>query len=567
MAQYIVAHEQPLAKVLSEDYAFRIPEYQRPYAWTTEQAGDLIDDLTSFMEANPGRIEDMPTYFLGSIVLIKGDTPDSDVVDGQQRLTTLTLLLSAIRATASGQQVVDLTSFIYEKGNTIKGTTDRFRLNIRERDSEFFRKYVQKEGGFIELIASKADLKDSQLRLRENAILFSKRLDEMPPETRLALASFIVTRSFLVVVATPDQNSAYRIFSVLNSRGLDLSPTDILKAQIVGAIPEGRRDEYTKKWEDIEEELGRDDFGNLFGHIRSIYRKTKAKETLLKEFEAYVPELKQPLKFVDNLLMPAAEAYSEIVASAYTSTSNAELVNEHLRWLNRLEFTDWMPPAIAFSMRFRNDPQRMVDFFRDLERLSFFMLVTKVGINDRIDRFGRVTRSIEETGSGGAALDLSTYEQQEFFEALDGAVYESLSAKARSLLLLRLDSLLSGGGATYDYPVVTVEHVLPQTPSGGSQWLEWFPEQAQRRALTHRLGNLALLTRKKNSSASNYELERKQTAYFTKGGISPFVLTTEVIGRKTWSPEIILERQKRHLEKLESHWALKDRKSLEVILG
>lgn len=69
---------------------------------------------------------------------------------------------------------------------------------------------------------------------------------------------------------------------MLNSRGLDLSATDILKAKIIGAIAEAKRDGYTKKWEDTEEELGRDDFNTLFGHIRTIYRKAKAKETLLR---------------------------------------------------------------------------------------------------------------------------------------------------------------------------------------------------------------------------------------------------------------------------------------------
>ena len=100
MPTAIAAHEQPVSRIFSDDYVFRIPGYQRPYAWTTEQAQDLFDDLVAFMEAHSGRaIDEMPPYFLGSIVLIKQETaPDADVIDGQQRLTTLTLLLSAIRA-------------------------------------------------------------------------------------------------------------------------------------------------------------------------------------------------------------------------------------------------------------------------------------------------------------------------------------------------------------------------------------------------------------------------------------------------------------------------------------
>ena len=120
MPTSLVAHEQPVSKIFSNDYVFRIPGYQRPYAWTTEQAGDLFDDLTGFMKANEGPIDEMPPYFLGNIVLIKHENmPDADIVDGQQRLTTLTLLLSAIRNNISSHDAQDITLLLYERGRLI----------------------------------------------------------------------------------------------------------------------------------------------------------------------------------------------------------------------------------------------------------------------------------------------------------------------------------------------------------------------------------------------------------------------------------------------------------------
>ena len=84
MAKTLVAHEESISRIFSDDYVFRIPGYQRPYAWTREQARELIDDLLDFMAANEGDVADMPPYFLGSIVLIKQESqPDADVVDGQ----------------------------------------------------------------------------------------------------------------------------------------------------------------------------------------------------------------------------------------------------------------------------------------------------------------------------------------------------------------------------------------------------------------------------------------------------------------------------------------------------
>jgi uncharacterized protein with ParB-like and HNH nuclease domain len=171
-------------------------------------------------------------------VLIKGEAnPSADVVDGQQRLTTLTILLAAIRASVSAKQAEEVTPLLYERGSAIRGTKDRFRLTLRERDREFFQRYVQREDGFADLLQLKDRLSDSQDNIRANAQLFAERLDELAEAERLRLAQFIVTRCYLVVVATPDLDSAYRIFSVLNSRGLDLSATDILKRRSLAEFP------------------------------------------------------------------------------------------------------------------------------------------------------------------------------------------------------------------------------------------------------------------------------------------------------------------------------------------
>jgi hypothetical protein len=561
----LTAHEQPVSRIFSNDYVFRIPPYQRPYAWGTEQVRELLDDLLSFMHnAPPAAGEDMPPYFLGSIVLIKAEaTPNAEVVDGQQRLTTLTIILSAIRANVSGNNASDITQLIYEKGSVILGTQDRFRLSLRDRDSSFFQRYVQRENGLSDLLRLLDVPSDSQRNIRENARYINERLSAMSEKERLDLAQFVVTRCYLVVVATPDLYSAYRIFSVLNTRGLDLAATDILKAEIIGGISEQEREAITKTWEDVEEDLGREPFGELFSHIRMVYRKAKPQGTLLEEFKQHVLRGLSPRDFVDDVLLPMATVYEELTDSSYASPERADQINESLRWLNRLEFNDWIPPSLAFTVRNRNDPKLLERYFRDLDRLSYALLIMRSGINERIERYSRITRAAETDDDlfcDASPLQLTPVEQYQTFAVLDGPIYESLHARARTLVLLRLDSLLSGGGARYDYPTVTVEHVLPQTPPTGSQWLSWFPEPEQRTELVHRVGNLVLLTRKKNSAASNYEFARKKGAYFTTGGVSPFAITTQVIGHSEWTPDIVLEMQSERLEKLEVYWRLQDRK-------
>jgi hypothetical protein len=180
----------------------------------------------------------------------------------------------------------------------------------------------------------------------------------------------------------PDLDSAYRIFSVLNSRGLELSPTDILKSEIIGGIAQSQRERYTQKWEDTEDDLGRSSFETLFGHIRMIYRKAKPQGTLLKEFRDHVSKEMNPIQLIDNVLLPMSDVYEELSDAAYTSTERAEVVNESLHWLNRLEFNDWLPPALTFAVRWRSKPQAMEAFCRDMERLAYSMLITKISIND-----------------------------------------------------------------------------------------------------------------------------------------------------------------------------------------
>lgn len=566
MTHTLTAKEQSLAKIFSDDYVFTIPGYQRPYAWGKEQAQELLDDLLGALAVAPQQLSEAAPYFLGSIVLIKTEAvPEATVVDGQQRLTTLTLLLSAIRAAVGDTALQsDITSCIYEKGSLVKGTQARYRLSLRERDRDFFREYVQHEDGFTKLTGLASELPDAQARIRANAQVFMTGLDRLTQSELVRLVQFVITRCYLVTVATPDLDSAYRIFGVLNSRGLDLSATDILKAEIIGGIAPALRDSYTKKWEDQEEDLGRDEFVELFSHIRMVFRKAKPQGTLLKEFKEHVTPAARPQAFVDEVLLPMAQAFSEISDADFASQKHAEQVNEHLRWLNRLDFKDWVPPALAFFVRYRNQPESMLTFFRDLERLAYSMLARKCGVNERIERFSSLTLAVEKAQDLNAPqspLQLTPLEQYEAYAALNGPLYETHSPRAVATLMLRLDNLMSDRSATYQHDVVSVEHILPQQPAPNSQWLNWVPDPLKHQHWVHRLGNLTLLSRKKNSSASNYEFEKKKTAYFTKGGVSAFVLTTDVLKHSEWTEAVIQQRQAEMLKILEAHWCLQGRKS------
>jgi len=566
MPDTLTAKEQSLAQIFSDEYVFTIPSYQRPYSWGEDQAQELLDDLSSAVAAAPSDLNDAQPYFLGSIVLIKAKgSPEATVVDGQQRLTTLTLLLSALRESISNADMqTDVTSCIYEKGNLARGTKARYRLSLRDRDRDFFKDNVQHENSLKTLAASLNKLPDAQSRLRVNGSFFLNELSVRSQDALHRLVQFIMIRCYLVSVSTPDLDSAYRIFGVLNSRGLDLSATDILKAEVIGAIDDEMRDGYTAKWEDQEESLGRDEFSDLFSHIRMVYRKAKSQGTLLKEFREHVAPIIEPQKFMDEILLPMADAFGDIREANYESHKLAEQINECLRWLNRLEFKDWVPPALAFFVRHQKHPEAMLQFFKDLERLGYSMLARKTGVNNRIDRFSTLTEAIEnelDLYSLGSPLQLTSTEQFETYAALNGPLYETHSARALAVLLMRVDRLLSDASAEYQHEVVSVEHVMPQQPAPNSKWLKWVPDLEMHQSWVHRLGNLTLLSRKKNSAASNYEFEKKKAAYFTKGGVTSFALTTQVLSFNEWTEDVLQSRQSQLLAALDKHWRLKDRLS------
>lgn len=568
MAKTLEAHDKLIREIFEGSYQFEIPDYQRPYAWTTEQATELFDDLYSAMQdarANGATSQ----YFLGSIVLIKNDRdPKAMVVDGQQRLTTLTILFAALRAAWEAANyppgVKSVTPFLYEEGDEMLGKATGYRFTAREEDATFFRQYIQEPGGIAQLVASTDKLKDSRLRYRENATLLLEKAKALSPDDLNALWKFLANDCSLVVISTPDLEAAYRIFSVLNNRGLDLAPIDIIKAEVLGSIRriggEDKARAYSKKWSAIESQLGRDAFGELFGHIRTIYAKQKQRATLVKEFQEYVTEYKTPADLIDNVIQPYAEVWDFVRDADFEATEHAETINDYLSWLNRVDFKDWVPPALVYFKRFRQQPKLLAEFFQSLERLTYFLLVTKVGINERIETYAALTKEIEpETFKGDLAalttLTLTDAQKRKFVAALDGDVYDDLP-KARMALVLRLESLVRAPGVQLQ-DAVSLEHVLPQTPPDGSDWIKWFPDEDERNGWTHRLANLVPLDRKKNSSASNYDFAKKKDAYFRgKGTASPFVLTQEVRSEKEWTPTLLAVRQKRLVGVLKDHWNL-----------
>lgn len=560
MTKKISGAEYPLAKMFSSDFDYSIPSYQRPYAWTDVQAGELFSDLADFFAK-----EKDDTYFLGSIVLIKEEgKPPAEVIDGQQRLTTLTILLAALTTQFTGDLLADFENYIREPGRASQGLKPKPRLALRERDRQFFSDYIQglRLAELVALDPAQLD-NESQRNVRRNAEVMLQRLKTTFGEDTDRLCefgAFLVQRCFLVAVSTPSQQSAFRVFSVLNSRGLDLLPTDIIKSDVIGSIKQARQEAFTETWEDLEVETGRDGFAEVFGHIRMIYAKEKARRSLLEEFrERVITKVGSAEDLVSKVVEPYTQAYLIAKHCQYVSTSNAAEINALLKWLNRIDNSDWLPSAMKFLADYENDAAYVHWFLRKLERLAACMHICGYDVNARIERYATLLRALEKPHSMAspvAAAELTAYEQSMLRRVLQSDIY-LMTARRRNYLILRLDSFLVDGAATYDPTVLTIEHVLPQTVDDGSVWATHWPDARDRNLWLHRLANLVPLTQRRNSAAQNYDFERKKKAYFGgKQGVSSYALTTQVLNTATWTPAVVEQRQADLLEMLSIKWEL-----------
>ena len=470
------------------------------------------------------------------------------------------MILCVLRDLADPGRQQKIDTFIRQEGNELKGTSDQYRLSLRERDRRFFEGQVQVKGSSQSMLnKEQGSLSDTQKRIASNVKRIHNTLSPLREEERWSLATFIVQQCYLVVVTASDRDSAYRIFSVMNDRGLDLSPTDILKAETIGGLQEADEILYGSRWESVEERLGRDDFRDLFAHIRMIQLKTKMRRTLQADFSQHVLRYTAGPDFIAETLEPYADIYEILRLGSY-DTQDAEDVRKYLALLGRLDNFDWIPPAMLFFRQHLGKSRLLLRFSRDLERLAYGLFIRRANVNQRIKRYAQVITAIErgeDLFMARSPLQLSDEEKEDVVNRLGGEVYTWV-AIARRVFLLRLDTLVAepGPGVVYDHKRITVEHVLPQSPKPESQWMTAFPDEEERQYWTHRLANLVILSRRKNSRASNWEFDRKKEEYFQHGGVSPFALTTQVISESDWTPRVLERRQSSLVRSMTEEWRL-----------
>ena len=238
-----------------------IPDYQRPYAWDEDSCQTLWDDIFSFAipDNDATKFDTNDEYFLGSIVTFENDRKQKEVIDGQQRLTTFMLLLRAFYDRFTKMQDQGSKDFSERIASCIwktdeMGKPDKDHLKI---DSVVATDKDKEE--FLSILRTGIVTDNQTSRYANNFRFFLKKVDEFInsfPTFAKNLPARILNNCILMPIEAESQDTALRIFSTLNDRGLPLSDSDIFKAQFYQYYKqksEDDRDEFIKDWKKLEE--------------------------------------------------------------------------------------------------------------------------------------------------------------------------------------------------------------------------------------------------------------------------------------------------------------------------
>ena len=270
-----------LGQLFADPILVEAPAYQRFFAWTAQEAERLLEGLLAELEAGEEQAGGAD-YFLGTMLFIERDASAArlpgwplqgparafDVVDGLQRLTTLTILFCVLRDLDADAHVSPDDGLLTAIGAG-QGRSARPRLSLQERDEDFLHAHARAAGA-TRVAPDPDTLSASEARILEVRDHFLESLAELDAQQRRRLTRFLLERCTVVLIATTGIDRAYRMFTVLNDAGKPLARKDILKAEMLGGLPQGAVPAATVAWNGMETRLG-DSFEGLFSHLRVMH--------------------------------------------------------------------------------------------------------------------------------------------------------------------------------------------------------------------------------------------------------------------------------------------------------
>nr|WP_245157353.1 DUF262 domain-containing protein [Clostridium perfringens] len=561
----VKAKEYYIKDLLSNKFLFEIPDYQRAYSWTKENLKQLVEDIWESVELNKARgnkeFDQYELYFLGSIVLCSKEYKDDgcgiyDVIDGQQRLTSIIMLIAAIRDLIDNEEYKKvLSDLIYQKPNVLMGIKESIRVKARGKEEEFFKKYILTNGGtelvkdldMEELSEAKQNMVNAIEVFRdsffnENGELLEEKLNEF--------IVYLLQKVVLVVITTESFTSAFRLFNVINARGLPLTDSDLLKSENLRVMNPEIRKEYTDIWESHEQDLGKEKLDQIIGFMRTMKLKNKVEESVYEEFSKKIfrnePEY-LGVNFVNHLTAVKA-LYDKYIIDGNLEGVSEEEKSYYKNLINImrefLPYDDWMASVIRFAEKF-NDDKLVLEFVKVLEKRLVIDWVNGNSFADRLNRVYGILEAIEEKDSLEEIKEAPVflYDLERTTAYFENALNDiDFYSKGRMMIpkyiFVRLD-MEKRANEVLDYSdKIMIEHVLPRNAKE-AYWKDNFSAD-QRRNWANKFGNLVIITGAKNTRANNKPFAEKVEQYLSKK--SDFAITKEVLELSDWNMDSLKDR-------------------------
>ncbi|MDK0906249.1 DUF262 domain-containing HNH endonuclease family protein [Clostridium perfringens] len=561
----VKAKEYYIKDLLSNKFLFEIPDYQRAYSWTKENLKQLVEDIWESVELNKARgnkeFDQYEPYFLGSIVLCSKEYKDDgcgiyDVIDGQQRLTSIIMLIATIRDLIDNEEYKKvLSDLIYQKPNVLMGIKESIRVKARGKEEEFFKKYILTNGGtelvkdldMEELSEAKQNMVNAIEVFRdsffnENGELLEEKLNEF--------IVYLLQKVVLVVITTESFTSAFRLFNVINARGLPLTDSDLLKSENLRVMNPEIRKEYTDIWESHEQDLGKEKLDQIIGFMRTMKLKNKVEESVYEEFSKKIfrnePEY-LGVNFVNHLTAVKA-LYDKYIIDGNLEGVSEEEKSYYKNLINImrefLPYDDWMAAVIRFAEKF-NDDKLVLEFVKVLEKRLVIDWVNGNSFADRLNRVYGILEAIEEKDSLEEIKEAPVflYDLERTTAYFENALNDiDFYSKGRMMIpkyiFVRLD-MEKRANEVLDYSdKIMIEHVLPRNAKE-AYWKDNFSAD-QRRNWANKFGNLVIITGAKNTRANNKPFGEKVEQYLSKK--SDFAITKEVLELSDWNMDSLKDR-------------------------
>ena len=551
-------------ELIGNGKAYRVPAYQRDYAWTQQEWEDLWADVVELRGEPDGR------HYMGAVVVQAHGDREFFVIDGQQRLATIGLLALAVidklrRMADEGadeernrERAAELRNrFIGEKDPASLVEISRLRLN--EVDDPFYQDY---------LVQLRPPLNPRGLP-RSNALLwncyryFAKQIDELQvgsegdagEEIAKILSETVARRLLFILITVDDELNAYTLFETLNARGLELTTTDLLKNYFFSRVRAGADIESLKRrWQTLIATVAQPRFPDFLRYHLLCEQPMIRRQRLFKMVRDRVRTPDETFGF-----LTALEARAELFA-ALTDVNHGYWIDRpaarpFVRELNLFGARQMTPVFFAAWGRFPDD-----DFVRLLKLAGVIAFRYSVvgGLNpnrlERVCHFAAkavLDGQANRPGAVFARLRAIYVDDDRFADDFARWTVGTRGQRGRvaKYVLARLETHAGEREVDPETDPATVEHVLPENPAGG--WADVFPPDRWE-AATDRLGNLTLLERGLNRDVGNAGYPTKRAAYENSG----YALTRDIASRAPdeWSPALLDERQRRLAERAVQVW-------------